>query len=1137
MRDLARRLELNYKAIASLDRTAFSTIIETNWSNAWQSELLSVIGTLANEIAETDAARAALQSALGLEGVAQDAAGLRALAVLADILPGGYGRDLAFAFVPNAATIIEHVETAAALVDNYVETERRLSVPYGPEACRRIQVADLRTRQAEAEASYWPMSILRGRSIRKDLSAQGGCSALPDTGADLPILADLVKDLAALDLLGAEASTIPTWDGTRTRTSMLRDLLDYAKELRLAAAALASSPDALITIRSALRKVTVDGNELLAEAMPIARAAASYATAHSRMALALERYAALSGTAIEDNADFIQSVRDICSTLKHEQQAIKSWCDWVRTRDEASHMDMQAIIAAVEADGIGIKGAIDAFETAYSRWWASARIDEESALRRFVSAEHADKIQLFRELDDKLSRLSARLVRTRICATIPARDDVAKSSAYGVLRHQMQLQRPRKAVRELVQEAGDALTTLTPCLLMSPLSIAQYLPPDGALFDLVIFDEASQITTWDAIGAIARGKQTIIAGDPKQMPPTSFFDRAAGHAADADADVEEDQESILDECLAASIPQHRLTWHYRSRHESLIAFSNHRYYGGELVTFPAPVTRDSAVQLVPVVGSYARGKGRTNQAEAQAMVHEVVRRLQDPAFVDATGKRLSLAVVTLNSEQQRLVEDLLDKERQANPALEPFFSDDLSEPVVVKNLETVQGDERDLILLGIGYGPETPGAPTMAMNFGPLNRMGGWRRLNVAITRAREELLVFASFPPHMVDLNRTSAEAVRDMKHYLEFAQKGPSALSAAVQGSVGDHESPFEEAVANRLRDKGWSIVPQIGVSRYRIDLGVVHPDRPGDYLLGIECDGASYHSAATARDRDKIRAAVLQSLGWRLARIWSTDWWIDPAGAAERLSAIIQKTLEDSRSASPAGTLTQTAADQSAAPEGECLTQSADNTEPAAALPASGVSDAPVFASVTPVLTTLKEVIYRYADMSALTIVPDPKAFFEPAYSAALREMIEYVVSIEGPILDMALTRRIAGAHGFQRSGGRIQARINDLIPADLPMHSEGDTTYYWPRGATPSSMFMFRRPHGERRRSVDEICAMELAALASEFDPLRFSEEQRIVAMAQAIGLQTLRAVTREKLQQVIRRGASFSIADPANGTTR
>jgi very-short-patch-repair endonuclease len=359
------------------------------------------------------------------------------------------------------------------------------------------------------------------------------------------------------------------------------------------------------------------------------------------------------------------------------------------------------------------------------------------------------------------------------------------------------------------------------------------------------------------------------------------------------SDDERDAESILEECLAAGVPQHTLDWHYRSQHESLIAFSNNRYYDNRLMTFPAPVTRASAVFWRRVSGVYAKGKERTNQAEAEALVAETIARLTNPEL-----RRKTLGIIVLNAEQQELVGNLLDRERRNNPELEPFFDDASPEPVFVKNLETVQGDERDVILLGIGYGPTEPGAPVMAMNFGPLNRDGGWRRLNVALTRARAEMMLFTSFDASMIDLNRTSARAVRDLKHFIEFAERGSRALVEAVQGSVGGFDSPFEAAVAEALTKKGWEVVTQIGVSRFRIDLGIVHPDRPGDYLVGVECDGAAYHSAATARDRDKVRQAILETLGWKLLRVWSTDWWVDKAAATEKLHTAITRLLEADR-----------------------------------------------------------------------------------------------------------------------------------------------------------------------------------------------------------------------------------------------
>ena len=297
-----------------------------------------------------------------------------------------------------------------------------------------------------------------------------------------------------------------------------------------------------------------------------------------------------------------------------------------------------------------------------------------------------------------------------------------------------------------------------------------------------------------------------------------------------------------------------------------------------------------------VSSGYQRGAGRTNPKEAQAVVEEIVKRLGDSRL-----SKFSIGVVTLNSEQQRLISDLLDQERRKNPDLERFFSDDSPEPLIVKNLETVQGDQRDVIMLSIGYGPDTPDAKTMPMSFGPLNRKGGERRLNVAITRATSEVIVFSSFDPSMIDLTRTSAQAVRDLKRYLEFAQRGPSALGEAILSIGGDdqYDSEFEQSVAEALRRKGWRVQTQVGVSKFRIDLGIIDPNQPGRYLAGIECDGAAYHSSPSARDRDRVRHSVLENLGWKLIRIWSTSYFIDPQRTIEQVHGELERLLEASTS----------------------------------------------------------------------------------------------------------------------------------------------------------------------------------------------------------------------------------------------
>ena len=382
-----------------------------------------------------------------------------------------------------------------------------------------------------------------------------------------------------------------------------------------------------------------------------------------------------------------------------------------------------------------------------------------------------------------------------------------------------------------------------------------------------------------------------MVGDPKQLPPTSFFDRAESDVEDAVVEV--DLESILDECIGANLPSLNLNWHYRSRHENLIAFSNHNYYGNNLVTFPSPVTDDRAVSLQLISGIYLKGNARTNPVEAEALVNEVVLRLKEPEFRQSG---LTIGVVTFNAQQQKYIEDLFDKAHHQDPELESYFAESEQEPLFIKNLESVQGDERDIIYFSITYGPDQTGQ--LAMNFGPLNQQGGERRLNVAITRARRALRVFASFRAEQMDLTRSRAMGVRDLKNFLDFAERGVCALVQGNQCSVGGFESPFEQSVAMALSQRGWCVQSQIGVSSFRIDLGIVDPDSPGRFLAGVECDGATYHRNATARDRDKLREQVLRGLGWEIVRVWSTDWWIDPTITLDKLDATLQEILKNKR-----------------------------------------------------------------------------------------------------------------------------------------------------------------------------------------------------------------------------------------------
>jgi len=490
---------------------------------------------------------------------------------------------------------------------------------------------------------------------------------------------------------------------------------------------------------------------------------------------------------------------------------------------------------------------------------------------------------------------------------------------------------------------------------------------------------------------------------------------------------------------------------------------------------------------------------------------------------------LTIGVVTFNAEQQKLIEDLFDEARRQDPSLEPYFDETALEPVFVKNLESVQGDERDLIYFSITYGPNPAGQ--LAMNFGPLNRQGGERRLNVAITRARCELRVFASFRAEQMDLARTQAVGVRDLKHFLEFAERGVSALAQVDRGSVGGFESPFEQAVADALTQRGWQVQAQIGVSSFRIDLGIVDPDAPGRYLAGVECDGATYHRSATARDRDKLREQVLRGLGWEIVRVRSTDWWIDPAGTLDTLDARLHSllTTQRERRAEQAKHDAETAQQESVVIS---ATTAAINPGDIPALaPASipiqpvevfarAISSEPAQVNATGA-EILRNVPYQATHPAKTVTQVNPDRFFAADYDDTLLTMIAHVIAHEGPVLGSVLSQRIARAHGWQRTGARIRKRVQALADSRYRITDENVGRFYWPGHLDPTVVPPFRMPADEESiRSVDEISLPELTALAHQILAQGIQGEDVCSAMARTLGLQKLRAASRARLEKAV-----------------
>lgn len=616
-------------------------------------------------------------------------------------------------------------------------------------------------------------------------------------------------------------------------------------------------------------------------------ALATFGQAMDRLAVEVK----LRSDAVDAAPDHLAAARALTERVPTAWNQIREWCSWQKARRAAMETGLEPVIAKLESTEGAALDVPALFERSFRKELLFALIEREPALREFFGREHNERIERFRELDEKLATLSRELIRARLAAGIPRDqgiDDVPKGEI-GLLRKEIGKRMRHIPVRKLLAGIPKLLPRLKPCVLMSPLSVAQYLEASHESFDVVIFDEASQIPVWDAVGAIARGKQLIMVGDPKQLPPTNFFSSAGDDdEEDLTPEAHKDLESVLDELMSNQVRHKRLQWHYRSRHEGLIAFSNRQYYENDLLTFPSPDAGHGGVRFRHLPEArYDKGKSRTNPGEAMALVEELIKRL-----LSTDGPRRSYGVVTFSQAQQKLVEDLLDQKRREHPEVENHFGDEPpveGEPVFVKNLENVQGDERDVILFSICYGPDEAGK--VSMNFGPLNRDGGERRLNVAITRAKHEVLVFSGLRADQIDLTRTRARGVRDLKQFLDYADRGPKALAAATNSSASaEADSEFERMVAARLRAAGYEVHHQVGCSGYRIDLGVVDPTTPGRYLLGIECDGATYHRAATARDRDKLRQLILEGLGWKLHRIWSTDWWHDASKEMDKLVNVI-------------------------------------------------------------------------------------------------------------------------------------------------------------------------------------------------------------------------------------------------------
>lgn len=753
-----------------------------------------------------------------------------------------------------------------------------------------------------------------------------------------------------------------------------------------------------------------------------------------------------------DDTRYLQAIHKCLCSWRDHGNDLHSWCFWIEISEKALSSGLSELVRYYVEKPDSPYSLIDIFNRSYYQQWTEYIRDSTEPLITFLKGDFEDSITQYRLLDAICMRTGRDKTISLLTSRLPTGKKRQELAELAVLSHQKKLQRKHLPIRVFLQKIQGIFTKIKPCFLMSPISVSQYLDPSLSRFDLVIFDEASQIPVWDAVGAIARGKQTIIVGDPKQLPPSLDFQRTE----DEDPQIGiVNLESVLDDSIAAGVPALHLSWHYRSRHESLISFSNYHFYENRLVTFPSP-RQESVVSLKFIGGTFDRGRSRTNRREAEAVVIEIVRRLQDPAFCAD-----SIGVVTFNASQQDLILTLLEKARRESPDIDRFFGDEEREPVFVKNLENVQGDERDLILFSVGFGPDSQGR--VSMNFGPLNRDGGERRLNVAITRARKEIMVFSSLHPDQIDLSLTRSEGVRLLKSFLTFARMGQAVISETCTPGNRDQNTGIEEEMAERLQSLGRSVHLHIGCGGFRIDLAVEDTKRPGHYLLGILCDGSQLRNLKTTRDRFCLQEEVLRGLGWELHRVWCSDWWDDPDREIELIESLITREVLKNP-VNEENLIIPDSEDEEDEDQNIMYASGEDDEEDLREIPKEPDS------GVKPYL--------RYSDSD---IRGSKEDFAKDESASDIVSLLSEIVKIEGPVCEEYILRKVIQYWEIRRLSPATGERIRSLYEkAGIQVRNEGYAVFLWNTDQTPESYTGFRSQISldPELRRIDEIAPQEI-----------------------------------------------------------
>lgn len=776
--------------------------------------------------------------------------------------------------------------------------------------------------------------------------------------------------------------------------------------------------------------------------------------------------------------DWIEIWKQKAQKWNENLDSLRDWTSWNLAVEKCLKLGLGPVFSTYKGGKLKNEEVVNSFKKALYRQCSERIISLDPQLSAFNGKLFENKIRKFKEKSKYFEELTKAELYSKLASSIPSfTKEASQSSEIGILQRAIRSKGRGMSVRKLFDLIPNLLPRMCPCMLMSPISVAQYFDVDHSKFDLVVFDEASQMPTCEAVGAIARGKNVIVVGDPKQMPPTSFFSTSNFDEENAE---KEDLESILDDCLALSIPSKHLLWHYRSKHESLIAFSNSNYYDNKLMTFPSPDDIATKVNNIHVPGFYDRGKTRQNKFEAAAIVEEVLRRLTDPVL-----SQRSIGIVTFSSTQQNLIDDLLTEAFVKNPELE-LVAKQLNEEIFIKNLENVQGDERDVILFSMGYGPDKDGK--ISLNFGPLNRDGGWRRLNVAVSRARYEMKVYSTLRSDQIDITRTASEGVAGIKAFLEYSEKGKMVLTQKNYIRKAKPNS-FEKLVAEEIQKSGYIVHTDIGCSGYRIDIGVVNPENPSEYILGILTDGENYKSAKTAKDREVVRMEVLRLLGWNIYKLWSPDWWDNSQKVLQDILVSIKEAQKPKEKDQPI-----------VEPEILAAQSSEPKTDQFAEIKLQGITQHVIEANQ-------KYAEYKVCSLP-LTSLAFSDEFFDSRRMQKILNQINQVVQTEAPISQTLLSKRILTAWGITRLGVRLNDYLESLYTQlNLRYNHQNGTFFYWKQEQNPELYKTFRIPMDEtQKRNAEDLPREEVAAALIEIltNQISLPEDDLIKETARLFG---------------------------------